>query len=188
MKKVLSLIVTLVIYNCAFGSDKVNNIFTGKTEPTNGAAAVAVAIAVDEDVLKDAAIANGKSQCYKAGFTSCNPIDETFDTVQDKSGFYAIILVRGYNEIPAENKPSSPNTSIQPPVGSICVFVQWDDNGYGKFNYYYAVVYSEDLTEGGFDGNTDYIKPENLGSYFNMLKNNGVCESYKMRARSFWDF
>lgn len=173
MKTLLSLMMTLTIHSYALGSNSANNIFTGKTHPTSGAAAVAVAIAVDESVLKDDAIADGKSQCYDAGFKYCYAINSTYDTVQDARGFYAKILVEGFHEIPEKYKPT-PIDEIQPPAGSLCYFR--DARGFTSEPIYQVYV----SYNGGESAEEFNTFGGSIRELFSELKSQGVCESYRV--------
>lgn len=169
MKKVLILMTMIVVHSYAFGS---NNIFTGKTQPTKGAAAIGVVIGVDDSVLKKAAIADGKSQCFKAGFSYCYEIDETYDTVEDASGFYAQIMVEGFNEVPDKYKPV-PVEAIQPPAGSICYFR--DARGFGADPIYEVYVYLSEETTYLLGTYYDYTRTQLLQK----LKSEGICETHR---------
>lgn len=180
MKKVLSLMAMMMVHSYAFGS---NNIFTGKTQPTKGAAAIGVVIGVDDSVLKEAATANGKSQCYDAGFSYCYAINETYDTVEDASGFYAKIMVEGFHEVPDKYKPT-PVEAIQPPVGSVCIFVPLDTN-YQITDYRIYVEYS-DGSEAFIERKDRISRFDILNTVFHNLKTQGACETYRFKTCRLW--
>ena len=109
MNKILLISIIVISLTKAFGNHSSDNVFIGKTSPRSGAAAIATVIGVDQSVLIQNAKANGKMKCKKAGFQYCYAIDNTFDSVQDESGFYHQILVEGFHEVPEKYKPAPSN-------------------------------------------------------------------------------
>lgn len=181
MKNVLYVTLMLVINNYALAST--NNTFVGKTKATTGSAATATALVVDDGILKDDAIADGKSKCYQAGFKFCYPIDSTFQHTSDETGFYHQIIVEGYNEVPDEYKPK-PEDKITPPAGSICYFKDARMGFTSIPHYEVFVTYERGAPASSFGVYSGYTKDQ----LFNRLKNDGLCETYRAGncGKKFW--